>query len=63
MKLIDNESCDWSGRDYYMDNNGVAHKNHLNYGNSYTLENGDLLDDIMALQNGMCLDELDENNE
>ena len=63
MELIDNSQANWQGKDFYYDDNGVAHRQDLHYGDDYTLESGSLIDDVQALSNGYIFeDEYDENN-
>ena len=57
MELINNSEVDWSGKEYFYDDLGNPHKQHLKYGHDYELEGGMLLDDIDALQNGYIFDE------
>jgi hypothetical protein len=52
LTLINNSDADWSGHEFYYDDNGVAHRHHLKYGDDYTLESGNLVDDIDALAHG-----------
>jgi len=51
MSLINNSNCDWTGREYWFDNDGVAHKSR---------PIGDLIDDAGAIENGFYLEELDD---
>ena len=56
MKLINNTEADWSGKEFYFDDQGNPHRHHLKYGRDYELEGGTLLDDVDALSNGYIFD-------
>jgi len=53
MQLHHNQDVNWSGQEYFFDENGQAHAQHLHWGNDYTLEDGDLTYDINALSDGV----------
>ena len=60
LNLIHNDQADWSGKEYYFDDNGQAHAQHLHWGDDYTLEDGSAIDDIDAIVNGFVLGEIDD---
>lgn len=60
FKLLDNDQVNWSGREYYFDDNGQAHAQHLHWGDDYTLEDGSTIDDVDAIVNGFVLYNLDD---
>ena len=59
MQLHNNQDVNWNGQEYFFDENGQAHAQHLHWGNDYTLEDGDLTDDINALSDGVIFYEAD----
>ena len=61
LNLIDNDQADWSGKEYYFDDNGQAHAQHLHWGDDYTLEDGSTIDDIDAIMSGVILREIDDD--
>jgi len=61
LQLINNSECDWSNHEFWYDNSGNPHKQHLHYGHDYELEGGTLLDDVDALQNGYIFDQEYDN--
>ena len=60
FKLLDNDQVNWSRNEYYFDDNGQAHAQHLHWGDDYTLEDGSTIDDIDAIVNGFVLGEIDD---
>ena len=61
LNLISNEQADWSGSEYYFDDNGQAHAQHLHWGDDYTLEDGSAIDDVDAIVNGFVLGNIDDS--
>lgn len=61
FKLLDNDQANWSGREYYFDDNGQAHAQHLHWGDDYTLEDGSAIDDIDAISDGFILGQIDDD--
>ena len=61
LNLIHNDQADWSGKEYYFDDNGQAHAQHLHWGDDYTLEDGSAIDDVDAIVNGFVLCEIDDD--
>lgn len=61
FKLLHNDQVNWSGNEYYFDDNGQAHAQHLHWGDDYTLEDGSTIDDIDAIVNGFVLGEIDDD--
>lgn len=61
FKLLDNDQANWSDRDFYYDDNGQAHAQHLHWGDDYTLEDGSAIDDIQAILDGVILGEIDDD--
>lgn len=61
FKLLHNDRVNWNHREYYYDDNGQAHAQHLKWGNDYTLEDGSTLDDIDAVSEGYIVLDLDED--
>lgn len=61
FKLLDNDQANWSDRDFYYDDNGQAHAQHLHWGDDYTLEDGSAIDDIQAILDGVILGEIDDS--
>ena len=61
FKLLDNDQVNWSGSEYYFDDNGQAHAQHLHWGDDYTLEDGSAIDDVDAIVNGFVLCEIDDD--
>ena len=59
LNLIHNDQADWSGKEYYFDDNGQAHAQHLHWGDDYTLEDGSAIDDVIALAQGIFLGDYD----
>lgn len=57
LTLIDNAQVNWSRNEYYFDENGQAHAQHLHWGDDYTLEDGSAIDDVLALQDGIILND------
>ena len=55
LKLVDNERANWNSKEFYYDENGQAHEQHLHWGNDYTLEEGDMIDDAEAIESGQYL--------
>ena len=60
FKLLHNDQVNWSHNEYYFDDNGQAHAQHLHWGDDYTLEDGSTIDDIDAIVNGFVLGEIDD---
>ena len=60
FKLLNNDQVNWSASEYYFDDNGQAHAQHLHWGDDYTLEDGSTIDDIDAIVNGFVLGEIDD---
>ena len=60
FKLLNNDQVNWSRNEYYFDDNGQAHAQHLHWGDDYTLEDGSTIDDIDAIVNGFVLGEIDD---
>ena len=60
FKLLHNAQVNWSRNEYYFDDNGQAHAQHLHWGDDYTLEDGSTIDDIDAIVNGFVLGEIDD---
>jgi hypothetical protein len=60
FKLLSNDQVNWSHANYYYDENGQAHAQHLHWGDDYTLEDGSTIDDIDAIEDGFILGNLDE---
>jgi len=61
LNLISNEQADWSGKEYFFDENGQAHAQHLHWGDDYTLEDGSAIDDVDAIVNGFVLGNIDDS--
>lgn len=59
FKLLNNDQVNWSGNEYYFDDNGQAHAQHLHWGDDYTLEDGSTIDDIDAITDGFILGDAD----
>lgn len=59
--LIDNCDVNWDNNEYYFDENGQAHAQHLHWGDDYTLEDGSAIDDVDAVLRGVILRELDDD--
>ena len=55
MELIDNNEVNWTDAEYYYDENGQAHAQHLHWGDDYTLEDGNLIDDVDAILRGIII--------
>lgn len=53
LYLIDNIDADWNGKQFFYDENGQAHLQHLHWGDDYTLEEGNAIDDVFALNDGV----------
>jgi hypothetical protein len=60
FKLLDNDQVNWSTNEYYFDDNGQAHAQHLHWGDDYTLEDGSAIDDVDAIGEGFILNEIDD---
>ena len=60
FKLLNNDQVNWSRNEYYFDDNGQAHAQHLHWGDDYTLEDGSAIDDVDAIVNGFVLCEIDD---
>ena len=56
LTLIDNAQVNWSRSEYYFDENGQAHLQHLHWGDDYTLEEGSAIDDVQALRDGIIFE-------
>jgi hypothetical protein len=61
FKLLHNDQVNWSHANYYYDENGQAHAQHLHWGDDYTLEDGSTIDDMDAVSDGFILREIDED--
>ena len=59
FKLLNNDQVNWSHNEYYFDDNGQAHAQHLHWGDDYTLEDGSAIDDVIALEQGIFLGDYD----
>lgn len=60
FKLLHNDQVNWDNNEYYFDENGQAHAQHLHWGDDYTLEDGSTIDDIDAILSGVILREIDD---
>ena len=60
FKLLHNDQVNWDKNEYYFDDNGQAHAQHLHWGDDYTLEDGSTIDDVDAIVNGFVLCEIDD---
>ena len=60
FKLLHNDQVNWDNNEYYFDDNGQAHAQHLHWGDDYTLEDGSAIDDVDAIVNGFVLCEIDD---
>ena len=61
FKLLHNDQVNWDNNEYYFDDNGQAHAQHLHWGDDYTLEDGSAIDDVDAIVNGFVLCEIDDD--
>lgn len=52
LYLVDNSDVNWDGCQFVYDENGQAHEWHLHWGDDYTLEQGNAIDDVRALAEG-----------
>ena len=59
LYLLDNADVNWDGQQFVYDENGQAHLHHLHWGDDYTLEEGNAVDDVRALIKGVFLGEYD----
>jgi hypothetical protein len=59
FKLLNNDQVNWSHANYYYDENGQAHAQHLHWGDDYTLEDGSAIDDVDAILDGVILGNAD----
>jgi hypothetical protein len=57
LSLLPNDQVNWNGKQFFYDENGQAHLQHLHWGDDYTLEEGNAIDDVEALQHGIILND------